>query len=208
MAAQGMGIITPAAGIQAFAYLLQQQATQVGVVPITWRTYLEQAAALSPFWAEFNTATVAQAVLALPSTISLRQQLDEADGEERPVLLLHHLRAAAAKVLGLRNPEQLDPRQGLMEMGLDSLMAIELRNVVSKSLSLPLPATLLFDYPTLGELTSYCLTHLFEETAGIDVTPVQILGPTQENLAERVTYITQISDDEAEALLLATLNNL
>src|SRR4029079_1569202 len=58
-----------------------------------------------------------------------------------------------------------NPRQPLQELGLDSLMAVELRNALSEVLGQTLPATLMFDYPTVEVLSGYLSRHV-----GADVT--------------------------------------
>ena len=58
------------------------------------------------------------------------------------------------------DPPGLNDR--LMELGFDSLMAVQLRDQIGKALALPaaLPATLMFDYPTIERLAGYLLRRL------------------------------------------------
>lgn len=49
----------------------------------------------------------------------------------------------------------VDAIQPLTAAGLDSLGAVELRNSLEGELRITLPATLLFDYPTVHDLAAY-----------------------------------------------------
>ncbi|CAJ1454377.1 unnamed protein product [Effrenium voratum] len=58
------------------------------------------------------------------------------------------LQRLATDMLG----HELDPNQPLMDAGVDSLLAVELANRVSKEIGAKLPSTWLFDFPTLGSM--------------------------------------------------------
>ncbi len=60
-----------------------------------------------------------------------------------------------------------DDEQYFPDLGLDSLMAVELRGKLEKATDLELPASLIFDYPTLHQLTDYLLKHLSEKSAAL-----------------------------------------
>ena len=70
------------------------------------------------------------------------------------------IRAHAAAVLGFATPEEVDVRRGLPELGFDSLTAVQLRNRLAADTGLRLPATLVFDHPTVDELVEYLIPRL------------------------------------------------
>jgi myxalamid-type polyketide synthase MxaB len=209
MFAQGMGVIPPQTGLDAFAYLLEQAITQttgqplqVGVVPIDWAKFLQNRLHLNPFYSEFRQAEMADPQPAESvRSVSLRQQFDEAaSGEERDRLLQNYLQTAVARVLGLRHPEQIDPREGFLDMGLDSLMAVELRNQIGRTLETRLPSTLVFDYPTLSTLQNYLRDVLFG--AEKEMPPA---APAPEATADQRATAEEADSDDEIAQLLAKL---
>jgi acyl carrier protein len=135
--------------------------------------------------------------------------------------MLAYLADRARHVLGVDESVPLNPHAPLKDAGLDSLMAVELRNLLTRSLGRSLAATLLFDYPSLDVLA----THLMGVLGLVDKAPVAApltaapAAPpapaetpaipqraTVDTATDAATDIAEISDAEAEALLLAELD--
>lgn len=70
---------------------------------------------------------------------------------ESTIAILDGVLAAVQSVLG----HQAAAKDSLMESGLDSLGAVELKNSLSQHFEVELPATFTFDYPTPGAMASY-----------------------------------------------------
>jgi hypothetical protein len=162
-----------------------------------------------PFFAEIKQQTQVRKVKSVASINQSKEdnelwkRLESAPESKRNNLLLGHVREKALKVLNLPPDFPLEQRQPLQELGLDSLMAVELRNLLGKGLPLSraLPATLVFDYPTPEALTRYLTDELFAK-AKTSEPRAQVVKKGEPAVA------AELSDEEAEALLLAELNEL
>ena len=201
---KGFFAIDPQQGLRIFQDLLGQDRTRIAVMSVDWRQYLgalpagHQSRLLSELAQQtpLRKTTEARKSAQPPA---LMQQLRQAPANKRQKLLLDFVRGQAVKILGLDPTQSLDEKQPLSDFGLDSLMAVELRSVLSVELGLArsLPATLVFDYPTLSALADY----LAEEVLRWEKTPtVKSESAPKENMAEILDRIESLSEDEADRL--------
>ncbi|WP_371103136.1 beta-ketoacyl synthase N-terminal-like domain-containing protein, partial [Streptomyces sp. PU_AKi4] len=96
---------------------------------------------------------------------SLGRRLAGLPEAEQRDLLLDVLGRHAAIVLGHSSPPVIDPEQPFKELGFDSLAGMELLLALSETLSLHLPSTMLFDYPTPAALITYLKDELVDDEA-------------------------------------------
>ncbi|MDA3647922.1 acyltransferase domain-containing protein [Saccharopolyspora indica] len=74
---------------------------------------------------------------------------------ERRSALLGLVRSSAAAVLGHDSGQEIEPDQPFQNLGFDSMTAVEFRNLLQRTAGVPLPATLVFDYPTPAVLAEH-----------------------------------------------------
>jgi phthiocerol/phenolphthiocerol synthesis type-I polyketide synthase B len=122
-----------------------------------------------------------------------RKALRTCQPERRHDMLFDQVGVLAAKVMGLPVTETLDPSTGFFQLGMDSLMSVTLQRALSDSLGEFLPASVVFDYPTVYSLTDYLATVLpeFLETANAieDVT-------TDQQAEQQAHTYDDLSEDE------------
>ena len=155
---QGMLLIEPADGLDWLDAALRRPQAQIGVVPMDH-------ARLSTALGRGVPALLSELTIAGQPLGRRRGSVDTAivgrlarmPKAERSAALQIALRTEAARILGLSGPGEVPADKSLQELGLDSLMAVEVRNAVSDVVGRPLPATLLFDYPTIDGLSQYLL---------------------------------------------------
>ncbi|MEY9840330.1 type I polyketide synthase [Streptacidiphilus sp. EB103A] len=104
---------------------------------------------------------------------ALRARLGELAVADRGREVLMVVRTHVADVLGHRTPAAVAPDRGFLDLGLDSLTGVELRNRLDAVTGLRLPSTLIFDYPTPQVLADHLADRLLPtpaapEAAAID----------------------------------------
>ncbi|MBZ0297818.1 MAG: SDR family NAD(P)-dependent oxidoreductase, partial [Anaerolineae bacterium] len=134
---------------------------------------------------------------------SLLEQLAELAEDERREALIDHVSVEVADILGM-NAGSVDIHRGLFEMGMDSLMSVDLKSHLEKRTGLSLPSTLTFNYPTVAELAEYLDGRLTPPPAPARPVEPQPVPVSQTSAAE----IDELSEDDLEALLLKKLKGL
>jgi SAM-dependent methyltransferase/acyl carrier protein len=165
----------------------------------------ERAARAMPFTdrGAVNTAAV------VPDTTSLRAQLATALPGERHALLCEGVRNEVMRILRLDADSSPALHDRLMHLGMDSLMAVQLRNALVTMLGLEraLPATLIFDYPTIDAISEYLLAQVELRVTPSSGTPEPVAASETAQARDvaplEASTIAGMSDDEIAAALLA-----
>jgi NADPH:quinone reductase-like Zn-dependent oxidoreductase len=158
--AQGLGLLAPETGPRLLADVLVDDLENPCIVQADWNKYVHDRG-LRPGQGLFAAvATEAGSKAAMASAAparDIRAELGQALPVQRPAMLRAYLLDLARETLGYGESEPLALDQPLVVQGFDSLMSVDMRNRLNRSLGCTLPASLLFDYPTLDKIADYLL---------------------------------------------------
>jgi acyl transferase domain-containing protein/NAD(P)-dependent dehydrogenase (short-subunit alcohol dehydrogenase family) len=213
---RGLKTITTEEGMEALDLTLHDAPTETLVLPVDWPVYLGNVNKTRNFFKHMvrvskiaeKTHGAGKAHEAVRS--NLFHRLEQTLPSQRRSTLIAHIKQEVIRLVGLAPDVELDPGQPLNSYGLDSLMAVEMRNSLSTSLGKSLPASLLFDYPTGLALAD----HLLQTIPGLiadSAQPAHVetgkknssFAPTSSGAPD--SAVDQLSEDEAEAQLMAEL---
>lgn len=202
---QGLRVIEIGRGLEILGRVLRGPQAHVMVSPTDWETYAAQTGTSCGLLSELTGRRASVAADAREnSEPALLTRLNETPPAGRRRLLLGHVQAEAAKVLALEGSRAIGVSQGLRDLGLDSLMAVELRNRLQASVGRPLPSTLAFDHPTVEAIADFLGEVLEVEEPGTQ----NGAEPPSADLSEATADVESMSDEEAEALLIQELSEI
>ena len=162
----GIEAFTPTAGIAALASAISSGRAEIVAAPIIWSRLMSSSSAVAaaPIFSSFRTAAIHHSQLPLSDALhtqKVAQDLSIQSSSALPAqpadtIILHadvraELQAVVESMLGT----SVSMDQPLMEVGLDSLTAVELRNTVGNLFGTELPATVIFDYPSISALAGF-----------------------------------------------------
>ncbi|WP_225409379.1 type I polyketide synthase [Stigmatella hybrida] len=152
----GLEAMPTEAALAILGRLAGTKAAQRVVASVEWSRFkpLQEAKRQRPFLENIVTAQPVQKAPAGNARSELLLRLEEAPSSRRRALLMEYVQKEAARVLGA-DPSRLEPQQGFFQMGMNSLMSIELKKLLETSLRHGLPSTIAFEYPTVEALTGF-----------------------------------------------------
>ena len=154
----GIGSISPVQGMQVLEQLLQAKSTsQVGVLPADWSVLAKQ----------WNLENPSSLLLQLLQHETIQKKTDEqildkwkaAPTTEREEILRTYLQSLAAKSMGI-NPSEISTDTNLIELGMDSLMTMEVVNQLSRDLNFIIYPREFYERPKINSLTQYLSAEL------------------------------------------------
>ncbi|MDZ4359682.1 MAG: beta-ketoacyl reductase, partial [Variovorax sp.] len=188
---QGIQAFSAERGLALFDWLSGGADATLAVLPVDWAQFRRaRAGRRDTLFRELLAGASAEPV----SGAALGDQLLAAAPAERRQLMESVVKDAVGKVLKIA-PARLDPRKALGAMGLNSLMAMELRNRLEAALGRSLSATLAWNYPTVEAMAAFL--------AGNDAVEATVAA-TGPALTEPLLQVAGLSDDEAALALRGT----
>jgi acyl carrier protein len=208
LALMGIRSMAPGQALEVLGRMLQQDAIQVAAVPVNWKQYRQfhSADGESPLLSQ-----LAGEQDGVPRQTGhpgqKRGALLAAEPAARLQLLRSYLSEQVARVLGL-SASRLDVEQSLGNLGLDSLMAVELKNRIAVDLGVNVPMVRFLQGPSVAQAATQILDQIAAETSVPSTPP----APHQEEYkngaanGQLLATIDQLSDEEVNSMLTEMLD--
>lgn len=157
-ASRGLTLLEPERAVDTLLRVLRTDAAQAAVARVAWPTFAQSfpSERLPSLARELAGRAGSRADGGDPSV--LRKFLD-GPPEQRPAVIEDYLRRQLGRALGLKDPD-VRPSSNLLEMGIDSLMVMEVINSCRRDLGLRLYPREFYERPSFGALVSYLTQEL------------------------------------------------
>jgi acyl transferase domain-containing protein len=201
----GLAPMTAAEGVDVLGWLLHGHLTQAAVLPIDWRSYFQHIGeARVSALLEDVTPDAERGATASASAESFIDGLLRLPQAARMNAVMELVTAEVRTVLGFRSGHVIDPTQGLFDLGMDSLTAVELRNRLQNRVGRTVAGTVVFDYPSVEALT----THLMQVVLGSESAAAPGMVAKRPDLSSHGANLDDLSEDDLAAMLAQKLGQL
>ncbi|MEO0839176.1 MAG: type I polyketide synthase [Cyanobacteria bacterium J06643_5] len=196
----GVSMLPYEQGIFTLEYLLQVRVSQATVACVDWKVFQpiyeiqKQRMLLEHLRVQVEERQTVDSIEVKPEYSAILQELEELPQKERSEKLIAYLQTQVAQVLKLEPNHLPEPQRGFFEMGMDSLMAMDLKNRLEKNLAVSLPPTIAFECPTIVDLAS------FLEKEALKWNYQEELENKEQNLSKGKDYLSKIQQLSQDAI--------
>ncbi len=169
---RGLLQMDKAIGTQAFGRLLNTEQSQFIVADIVWNRF-KPLMEITPVGAMFKSVQDVESLDDMlngevelnAEDIAFKEELAQCPEDEREPRLLAYLKQQLAKALQLM-PDEVDDTQPLIDMGIDSLLAVEFKNRVTKVTEVELPVVRMLGGASLRDVARWMAEGYSEQING------------------------------------------
>ncbi|MCX6872958.1 MAG: SDR family NAD(P)-dependent oxidoreductase [Verrucomicrobia bacterium] len=197
LARQGTDALTPAEVTSLMESFLTAHATQVAAIRVDWAKWRQSFRGMqdNPLVERIFAAGV-EAQETGGDGHDWRAKIQAAAADERNAVIGEAVRDVVGSVLRVK-PDSLRKDQPLTDLGLDSLMGVEIETMLETSIGVALPPTSLMRARTIGQIAT-----LIAEQMGSDAErTVTTAEPAEEGVATSELDLDSISDEDLDLLL-------
>ena len=178
---RGMTLLPADKALEVMGELLQSPAPQTAVMSVSWADLLRNAGGKVPALLREVAADVElSAGSDTAEDKAFREALLGMDTESRRTALIDFFNDQLSKIMGM-DPADIDVVQPLNAMGLDSLMAIELKNKIERRLQTTLPMSAFLHDPSVSSLADYLAENYGKDPAEEEA--VEPVKPSESRVA-------------------------
>jgi acyl transferase domain-containing protein len=163
--AMGLSYLAPDDGIALFEELMHPPVGEAAVAIADWSRYVRQFGRRPALYAHLADEVPARAAAAAGDAAAARS----ADVHQRRIEFVERVRQQVAEQMGFDEP--IDSRQPLRELGLDSLMSVNVASRLEAALGIPVPVAKLIRGPSIERLVDDIAPELIEDDAGVAEAP-------------------------------------
>ncbi|MGK7949304.1 MAG: type I polyketide synthase [Xenococcaceae cyanobacterium] len=195
----GIQPLAPQAALEVLGNLLASESRQTMVLDIDWSAFAKIMAAKG------KTAFL-EALLPKSDRnnkvheLNFRQKLAQTPIHRRQELLTTQLQQEVKQILGHSGTYLPEIDRGFFDMGMDSLMSLELKHRLETLLSVSIPSTLAFECPTIEEVVTYLVREVFAGELEFSATST-IESPATIDQEQTIAGLEGLSAAETEALI-------
>ena len=203
LARQGTTELTPGEVMSLLESSLVAGNTQVAAIRVDWAKWRQ-------FFRSMQENPLLERILASVEgqegggvTSDWRLRIESASPEEREPIVVQAVREVVGGVLRVK-PDSLREDQPLTDLGLDSLMGVEIENSLEATLGVALPPTSLMRARTIGQIASLITSHIGGKS--VPAAPAPPEAPA-ETVAHEEVDLEALSDEDIDQLLGAEMTS-